>query len=80
MRELLKSRSAVDFDEAFGREDRLTQAVTIFALLEMHKRGEATWDQSEIFGPIKIQPRRTADSSASRPGSAGPGTSHEEVA
>ena len=56
VRELLKSRSAVDFDEAFGREDKLTQAVTIFALLEMHKRGEATWDQSEIFGPISIKP------------------------
>ncbi len=35
--------SRVDFDEAFGSEDRLTQAVTIFALLEMHKKGEATW-------------------------------------
>ena len=46
MRELLKQRSAIDFDEAFGREDRLTQAVTIFALLEMHKRGEAT------LGPV----------------------------
>ncbi len=81
VRELLKSRSAIDFDEAFGREDRLTQAVTIFALLEMHKRGEATWDQSEIFGPISIKPLDTsADSSASRPGSAGPETSHEEVA
>jgi segregation and condensation protein A len=56
VRQLLKSRSAFDFDEAFGREDKLTQAVTIFALLEMHKRGEATWDQSEIFGPIQIKP------------------------
>jgi segregation and condensation protein A len=60
VRELLKSRSAIDFDEAFGREDKLTQAVTIFALLEMHKRGEATWDQSEIFGPIRIQPLEEA--------------------
>jgi segregation and condensation protein A len=56
VRELLKHRAAVDFDEAFGSEDKLTQAVTIFALLEMHKRGEATWDQSEIFGPIQIKP------------------------
>jgi segregation and condensation protein A len=56
VRELLKRRTAFDFDDAFGREDKLTQAVTIFALLEMHKRGEATWDQSEIFGPIQIQP------------------------
>ena len=60
VRELLKRRSAFDFDEAFGREDRLTQAVTIFALLEMHKRGEATWDQSETFGPIRVTPLDTA--------------------
>jgi segregation and condensation protein A len=61
VRELLKSRAAIDFDEAFGREDKLTQAVTIFALLEMHKRGEATWEQSAIFGPIKIKPLEGAD-------------------
>jgi segregation and condensation protein A len=63
VRELLTRRTSVDFDEAFGREDKLTQAVTIFALLEMHKRGEATWDQSEIFGPIKIKPLDGAASS-----------------
>jgi chromatin segregation and condensation protein Rec8/ScpA/Scc1 (kleisin family) len=34
--------------------------VTIFALLEMHKRGEASWDQSELFGPIKINPLEVA--------------------
>ena len=38
--------------QAFGDEDKLTQAVTLFALLEMHKRGEATWEQGEVFGPI----------------------------
>ena len=32
-------------------EDRLTQAVTLFALLEMHKRGEATWEQKEALRP-----------------------------
>ena len=56
LRELLRRRTPVDFDELFGREDRLTQAVTIFALLEMHKRGEASWEQSELFGPITIKP------------------------
>ncbi len=56
LRDLLRRRSAIDFDDAFGREDRLTQAVTIFALLEMHKRGEASWDQAELFGPITIKP------------------------
>ena len=47
-----------DFDEAFGDEDQLTQAVTLFALLEMHKRGEATWEQDEVFGPIRSRRRQ----------------------
>ena len=42
-RAALAAPRRVDFDDAFGGEDRLTQAVTIFALLEMHKKGEATW-------------------------------------
>jgi segregation and condensation protein A len=64
LRELLASRGgAVDFDEAFGAEDRLTQAVTLFALLEMHKKGEATWEQREVFGPIEITARTAAASS-----------------
>jgi segregation and condensation protein A len=54
LRDLLGRRSRVDFDDAFGTEDRITQAVTIFALLEMHKKGEATWRQGETFGPIEI--------------------------
>ena len=43
------------FEEVFGSEDRLTQAVTLFALLELHRKGEATWDQREAFGPIQIR-------------------------
>ena len=54
LRGLLSRARNVDFDAAFGKEDRLTQAVTIFALLEMHKKGEATWSQSTNFGPISI--------------------------
>jgi segregation and condensation protein A len=54
LRGLLSRGSRVDFDEAFGSEDRLTQAVTIFALLELHKKGEASWSQREMFGPIEI--------------------------
>jgi segregation and condensation protein A len=54
LRELLSRRGSFDFDEAFGNEDRLTQAVTLFALLEMHKRGEASWSQRENFGPIEV--------------------------
>jgi segregation and condensation protein A len=56
LRQVLRAAAAgrVDFDEEFGDEDRLTQAVTLFALLEMYRRGEATWKQSEPFGPIEI--------------------------
>jgi segregation and condensation protein A len=54
LRELLGKRRSFSFDEVFAREDRLTQAVTLFALLELHRRGEATWEQSEALGPIEI--------------------------
>ena len=64
LRDLLRGRTELDFDRHFGSEDRLTQAVTIFALLEMHKRGEATWEQSDLFGPITIKPRRDASPAA----------------
>jgi segregation and condensation protein A len=55
LRELLSGRGPIDFDESFGSEDKLTQAVTLFALLELHKRGEATWEQKDTFGQIRIQ-------------------------
>jgi segregation and condensation protein A len=54
LRELLSRRRSFDFEQAFGGEDRLTQAVTLFALLELHKRGEASWTQRETFGPIEV--------------------------
>ena len=34
--------------------DRMTVAVTLFALLELYKRGEASWDQAEPFGRSPI--------------------------
>jgi segregation and condensation protein A len=55
LRDLLGKGRPVDFDEAFGREDRFTQAVTLFALLEMHRRGEATWTQKDTFGSIEVR-------------------------
>jgi len=57
LRDALSGRSSIDFDEQFGGEDRLTQAVTLFALLELYRKGEATWKQGEPLGPIEI--RRT---------------------
>ncbi len=53
-RPVLMSSPVFDFDANFGREDRLTQAVTIFALLELYSKGEADWQQSEPFGPITV--------------------------
>jgi segregation and condensation protein A len=54
VRDLLAAKRTIDFDEAFGTEDRFTQAVTLFALLELHRRGEATWTQKDSFGPIEV--------------------------
>ena len=34
----------------------MTVAVTLFALLELYKQGEATWRQDEPFGDIAITP------------------------
>lgn len=55
VRDALTRRGDFDFDEEFGKEDRLTQAVTIFALLELYRKGEATWEQRENFGPIRVR-------------------------
>jgi len=53
LRALLR-RGIVDFDEAVAGADRVTVAVTLFALLELYKQGEATWTQDAAFGPIEI--------------------------
>ncbi|HEY1834604.1 MAG TPA: ScpA family protein [Solirubrobacteraceae bacterium] len=55
LRTLLR-RGAFDFDEAVRGADRMTVAVTLFALLELYKRGEAGWEQSESFGEIAVSP------------------------
>ena len=53
LRELLR-RGTFAFDEAVQGADRVTVAVTLFALLELYKRGEASWEQAEPFGPITV--------------------------
>jgi segregation and condensation protein A len=55
LRALLR-RGATTFDEAVRGADRVTVAVTLFALLELYKQGEATWSQPEAFGEIAIVP------------------------
>jgi segregation and condensation protein A len=53
LRDLLR-RGSFSFDEAVARADRVTVAVTLFALLELYKQGELTWTQDEPFGEIEI--------------------------
>lgn len=55
LRELLRRRSGFSFDEAVHGADRLTEAVTLFALLELYKAGEAHWEQEVPFGPITVR-------------------------
>jgi segregation and condensation protein A len=56
LRGLLRRRGGrFSFDDAVDGSDRVTVAVTLFALLELYKRGEAAWEQDEPFGPITIQ-------------------------
>jgi len=56
LRELLR-RGSFSFEEAVRGADRMTVAVTLFALLELYKRGEASWEQSECFGEIAVSAR-----------------------
>ncbi len=53
LRKLLQ-RGSFSFDEAVAQEDRVTVAVTLFALLELYKQGELTWVQDEPFGEVTI--------------------------
>jgi segregation and condensation protein A len=54
LRGLLKRSGRFSFDDAVKGADRVTEAVTLFALLEMYKAGEARWEQSEPFAPITV--------------------------
>jgi segregation and condensation protein A len=56
LRELLRAKAGrFGFDEAVAGADRVTVAVTLFALLELYKRGEASWEQAEPFGEITVE-------------------------
>lgn len=63
----LLARGRFTFTEAVARADRVTVAVTLYALLELHKQGEATWIQDEPFAEI------TVTTAAARPAAAGLG-------
>jgi segregation and condensation protein A len=88
LRMLLGRRGRFSFDDAVSGGDRLTEAVTLLALLELYKQGEAAWEQEVPFGPITITvadaladpPRAIAGASASAaiaPAFAAPGSADE---
>jgi segregation and condensation protein A len=54
LRNLLSSRRTFSFEDAVKGADKMTQAVTLFALLELYKSGELVWSQEETFGRIEI--------------------------
>jgi segregation and condensation protein A len=60
LRTMLTRATHFNFDEAVEGEDRLTEALTIWALLELYKLGEADWVQDESFGPIEVYAGRAA--------------------
>jgi len=54
LRGLLR-RGRFSFEEAVDGVDRMTVCVTLYALLELYKRGEADWEQDACFGEITVQ-------------------------
>jgi segregation and condensation protein A len=55
LRGLLRRRGKFSFDDAVDGADRVTEAVTLFALLELYKAGELVWEQAEPFAPITVE-------------------------
>jgi segregation and condensation protein A len=55
----LLSTGRFTFSDAVGTADRVTVAVTLYALLELYKQGEATWIQDEPFAEIIVTSART---------------------
>jgi segregation and condensation protein A len=64
LRELLR-RGSFSFEQAVERADRVTVAVTVYALLELYKQGELTWWQERPFGEITVM--RSDDSDRAAP-------------
>ncbi len=55
LRALLRARASFSFEEAVAGADRMTVAVTVFAMLELYKGGELDWEQRQAFGEISIR-------------------------
>jgi segregation and condensation protein A len=63
LRALLR-RGTFSFEEAVAGADRVTVCVTVFALLELYKRGEAAWEQAEPFGEITVHGSQAEEAAA----------------
>jgi segregation and condensation protein A len=57
LRSLLSGRGRFSWEDAIKGADRITEAVTLFALLELYKAGEADWEQDAPFAPITVSAR-----------------------
>ena len=68
LRALLARGSCFSFEEAVVSADRVTIAVTVFALLELYKQGEAAWTQEEPFGEIIVDAPRAPTSNVTPAG------------
>jgi segregation and condensation protein A len=55
LRRLLRKGGELSFDEVVDGDDRMTVAITLFALLELYKRGEVSWEQPKSFGEITVR-------------------------
>ncbi|HTD09418.1 MAG TPA: segregation/condensation protein A [Solirubrobacteraceae bacterium] len=73
LRTLLR-RGSFNFDDAVRGADRMTVAVTLFALLELYKRGEVDWEQHESFGEIAVRGLARQTPALAAAGGAVPGT------
>lgn len=63
---LLLRAGSFKFEQAVLRADRVTIAVTLFAVLELYKQGELTWTQGEPFGEITIDAPAPAPAGAAQ--------------
>ena len=63
-------RGTFSFEEAVRDADRVTVAITVYALLELYKQGELDWTQQQPFGEVTVQARereRSRDRGAGDP-------------
>ena len=69
LRALLAQDTTVAFDEAVNAADRMTVAVTLYALLKLYQQGDAGWTQTTPFGDITIlaTPLGSAAAGSNRP-------------